>query len=161
MKREVVVDIADMAVSDHPDDVLVTYSLGSCLGITVYDPELKVGGMVHCMLPISNLYGNKHADKPCMFVDTGIMSLLKALFEKGVRKSRAVVKVVGGSDVLKVKGQMFRIGERNLAVLRKIMWKNNMLIAASEVGGSVSRTLRLDIDTGRVIIKTGGKAHEL
>jgi chemotaxis protein CheD len=158
--NQVIVDIADMAVSDNAADVLVTYSLGSCLGITVYDPVARVGGMIHCMLPLSTVDAEKAKTKPCMFVDTGMTVLLQTLFNKGVTKANAVVKVAGGASMLDRQG-LFRIGERNMTVFRKFMWKNGMLIKAVDVGGEITRTVRLELDGGRFLIKSNGQEVEL
>ena len=160
MNRQVVVDIADMAVSSDAADVLVTYSLGSCLGITVYDPVVRAGGLIHCMLPLSTVDSEKAKTKPYMFVDTGVALLLQELFDRGVTKANAIVKVAGGASMLDKQG-LFRIGERNMTVFRKIMWKNGMLIKAVDVGGEVTRTVRLEIATGRFLIKSGGQEVEL
>ncbi len=156
----IVVDIADMAISDNPEDELVTYSLGSCLGITVYDPELRIGGMMHCMLPLSKVDPEKAALKPWMFVDTGLVLLLRQLFGMGVKKSRAIVKVAGGASVLDNQG-LFRIGERNYTVFRKILWKNGLMIAGEDVGGEITRTVRLRIDTGEFSIKSSGRTWQV
>jgi chemotaxis protein CheD len=158
--NNVIVGISEMAVSSNVDDVLTTYSLGSCLGITIYDPTLHVGGMIHCMLPLSQIDAQKALENPCMFVDTGTVKLLKEMFALGCRKSNMVVKIAGGSAVLDSKG-LFKIGERNYTIFRKILWKNSMLIQAEDVGGNVSRTVRLEIATGRVVVKSGGMEREL
>jgi chemotaxis protein CheD len=157
---QVIVDIADMQISSNPEDTLVTYSLGSCLGITVWDPDLRVGGMIHCMLPVSSVDPVKAQEKPSMFVDTGLTLLLTQLFEKGVRKNRAVVKVAGGSRLLD-KNDLFRIGERNYTIFRKMLWKNGMMIKGEDVGGAETRTVRLEIATGRFTIKSSGQEKEL
>ncbi|HUI06926.1 MAG TPA: chemotaxis protein CheD [Verrucomicrobiae bacterium] len=158
--KQIVVDIADMAVSGDTDDVLVTYSLGSCLGISVYDPAVRVGGLIHCMLPLSSVDGEKAKVKPWMFVDTGMTVFLQKLFDMGVTKANAIVKVAGGASMLDRQG-LFRIGERNMTVFRKVMWKNGMLIKATDVGGEVTRTVRLEISTGRFLIKSNGQEVEL
>ena len=158
--RIIIVEIAGMAVSDDPSCELVTYSLGSCLGVAIYDPVIRVGGMVHCMLPLSLLDPGKAAEKPCMFVDTGVLRLLKQLFDRGLKRSRAIVKIAGCSRVFE-KGGVFRIGERNCAVLRKVLWKNDLLISAEDIGGDVSRTLRLEIGSGRFLLKRGIETIEL
>ncbi len=157
---QIVVGIAEMAISDNPEDVIVTYSLGSCIGVTVYDPVLRIGGMIHCMLPLSKVDEEKAKTTPCMFVDTGIPLLLTELFKMGVQKSRAIIKVAGGANVLDTQ-DLFKIGERNYTILRKILWKNNMLIAAEHVGGNVSRTIKLEIATGRFWLRIAGVEKEL
>ena len=156
----IVIGIAEMAVSNNPDDTLVTYSLGSCLGVAIHDPALKIGGMIHCMLPLSKVDPEKAAERPAMFVDTGLPLLLTELFQLGMTRSRAIIKVAGSASVLDIK-DLFRIGERNYTVLRKILWKNNMLIAAEDVGGSISRTIRLEIETGKFVVRSQGTEIEL
>lgn len=156
----VIIGIAEMAVSNHVDDVLVTYSLGSCLGVAIYDPLLKLGGMIHCMLPLSKVDPEKAAERPAMFVDTGLPKLLTELFQRGMQRNRAVIKVAGAANVLDHQ-DLFKIGERNYTVLRKILWKNSMLIAGEDVGGHVSRTVRLEIATGRFVVRSSGKEVEL
>ena len=151
-----VVDIAAMKITDNPADTLITYSLGSCIGVAIYDPVLRLGGMIHCMLPLSKVDKEKARVRPYMFVDTGMQAMLGSLYEQGLRKARAVVNVAGGAKVLDNQG-VFKIGERNFTVLRKILWKNGLLMNVQEVGGNVSRTVSLDVGTGRFSIKSGGK----
>lgn len=160
MPTQVIVDIADMKVSTDPECALVTYSLGSCLGVTIYDPEIHVGGMAHFMLPLSTLDTEKTRDRPFMYVDVGMVQFLEELFRLGVRKDRCIVKVAGGSAML-VTHDIFRIGQRNYTVLRKILWKNGLLLKGEDVGGALSRTMRLDIADGRVTIKSQGETKDL
>lgn len=155
-----VISISDICVTDNSEDNLVTYSLGSCIGATVYDPVAKVGGMIHYMLPLSKIAPDKAKLKPGMFADTGIPTLLKKIFSMGAQKDRLILKVAGGSELLDQK-KFFNIGERNYLVLRKILWKNNILIKAEDVGGNLSRTLRLCIDTGKVTVKSSKGEIEL
>lgn len=153
---QIVVDIADMRISKNPGDTLITYSLGSCVGVAIYDPVIGLGGMIHCMLPLSKVDREKAQVRPYMFVDTGMQEMLTRLYEGGLRKARAVIHVAGGSQVLDSQG-VFKIGERNFTVLRKILWKNGLLMETQEVGGNRSRTISLDIGTGRFTIKSGGR----
>ena len=158
--NQIVVDIADMAVSTSVDDTLVTYSLGSCLGITIYDPVMKIGAMMHCMLPLSSVDPDKAKDRPYMFVDTGMNVMLGKLFEMGMSKANAVVKVAGGASVLDRQG-LFKIGERNYTVFRKFLWKNGMMIKAEDVGGEIARTVRLEMATGRFLLRSNGREWEI
>lgn len=156
--NQVVVDIADMAVANDPTATLITYSLGSCIGLMIYDPVARVGGMLHYMLPEAAVSPQKAEANPAMFCDTGVPRLFRAAYELGATKQRMVVKVAGGSQLLDEKGT-FNIGKRNYVALRKIFWKNGVLIAAEDVGGAISRTVRLNIATGEVVLKTrGGEA---
>jgi len=157
---DTVVDIADSVVSADPNDTIITYSLGSCIGVTLWDPEVRVGGMIHYMLPESSLSPEKAKLKPAMFADTGIPALFRAAFDLGAVKKRLIVKVAGGSQLLDDNGT-FNIGKRNFIMLRKLFWKNNVLIDADHVGGSISRTIRLNVGTGKVTLKTRDGEIEL
>jgi chemotaxis protein CheD len=157
---QLTIGIADMKTSTSPDDLLITYSLGSCIGLTLYDPEACVGGMLHCMLPLSKMDKARAASNPPMFTDTGVFALLEEVYRLGAVRKRLIAKAAGASSLLDDKG-LFNIGERNHTVLRKIMWKNNILISAEDVGGSKARTMSLNMRTGRTFIKSGGKEAEL
>jgi chemotaxis protein CheD len=156
----IVVDIADLAVTDDPQATLVTHSLGSCIGLTIWDPETHVGGMVHYMLPESSLSPAKAKAQPAMFADTGVPKLFRAAYELGAVKKRLIIKVAGGSSLLDDKGT-FNIGKRNYVMLRKLFWKNGILIDSEDVGGQVSRTLRLNVGSGLVTVKTRDGEAEL
>jgi chemotaxis protein CheD len=158
----VVVPMAGMRVSADPDDELITYALGSCLGIAVHDPDVHVGGLLHAMLPLSTADPEKAAQNVALFVDTGVPVLFRACYEKGARKERMVVRVAGGAFLTESeKDDLFQIGTRNLVVLRKLLWKNGVLLRAQDVGGRRSRTLSLCVGTGTVTVKSRGAAYEL
>jgi chemotaxis protein CheD len=144
-----------MKTSKDPAATLVTYSLGSCIGIAIYDPAVKAGGLLHYMLPESNLDATKAKNNPFMFADSGIPLLFKETYKLGAKKQRMKVVVVGGAQILDQKG-FFNIGKRNHMAVRKIFWKNQVMIDHEDVGGNVNRTIRLDIATGDIHIKVSG-----
>ena len=152
-RMNVVVDIADLAVSNDPEAMLITFSLGSCIGVTVWDPVAKVGGMLHYMLPESTISPEKARTTPAMFCDTGVPKLFRSAYDLGAVKRRLVVKVAGGSQLMDDAGT-FNIGKRNYLALRKVFWKNGIMIDAEDVGGAKSRTVRLNIGSGAVSIKS-------
>ncbi len=153
----VVVGIADMAVGSA-GDLLVTHALGSCLGIVAHDPQARVGGMLHVMMPTSAINEEKAREKPAMFVDTGVPELFLACYRAGARKERMIVKVAGGaSRAQDGEPDSFQIGRRNMTMLRKLLWKNGVLIRAQDVGGNGSRDLIYDVGTGEVSVRSGGK----
>ncbi len=156
----ITVDISDLAVTDKHDDVLVTYALGSCVSVILYDPGRKAGGMIHYMLPLSSTSPEKAKIKPAMFADTGVPLLFEKMYAVGCKKENIVVKVAGGGKLYDDNGT-FDIGRRNYTVLRKIFWKNNVMIHAEDVGGSKSRTVKLYLQDGRVTISSGGEVEEL
>ncbi len=154
----IVVGVGDMAVSDKQDDVIVTYSLGSCIGVAIYDPKARVGGMLHYMLPESKIDPTKAKKNPAMFGDTGIPLLFKTCYSLGAKKQNLIVKVAGGANILDENG-IFNIGKRNYMVLKKLFWRNNVRIAAEHVGGKVNRTLRLEISSGKFFLKVAGEGE--
>ncbi|MBM4333035.1 MAG: chemotaxis protein CheD [Deltaproteobacteria bacterium] len=152
---KVIVGIADMRVANDPESTLITYALGSCIGVALYDPAVKVGGLLHYMLPESQLDPAKAQKNPCMFGDTGIPLLFREMYKWGAEKRRIVVKVAGGAQVMDPTGY-FNIGKRNYTSLRKTLWMNSILIEAEAVGGNVNRTVYLEISSGKVWVKTSG-----
>ncbi len=154
--KRIVVGVADMKVSNHPEDLLVTHALGSCIALAVYDPRAMVGGILHYLLPDSSLDFLKAQKHPYIFADTGIPRLFKECYSLGAEKRRTLVKVAGGGQILG-EHEPFNIGRRNYAALRKIFLKNNVLIGNEDVGGTKPRTMYLEIATGRVWVKTTGK----
>jgi len=150
---EIVVGISDLKVSNNISDILVTYALGSCIGVTVYDPVAKVGGLLHFMLPESSLDIKKAGENPAMFADTGIPLLFKSCYKFGADKKRMIVKVAGGSSILD-DSNFFRIGQKNITAMRKLFWKNNVLIEGEDTGSNYNRTISIHISTGKVFLKT-------
>ncbi len=151
----IIVGVSDMKVHNDPEATLITYSLGSCIGIAVYDPVVRVGGLLHFMLPESSLDREKAEKNPFMFADTGIPVLFKTTYALGAKKNRMKVVVCGGAQILDQKG-FFNIGKRNHTNVRKIFWKNNVIVNYEDVGGNANRTVRLDIATGDVLIRVSG-----
>jgi len=148
-----------MKVSSDMEATLVTYSLGSCIGIAVYDSVARVGGLLHYMLPESSLDPIKAKKNPHMFADTGIPSLFKAAYKLGAKKQRLKVIVIGGSQILDQKG-FFNIGKRNETAARKMFHKNNVIMSYKDVGGVVNRTVKLVINNGDTWIKVSGKGEK-
>jgi chemotaxis protein CheD len=149
----IVVGVGEMALCNTQGAQLVTYGLGSCLAVAIHDPLAKVGGVLHLMLPDSRLAPHRALERPAMFADTGLPRLFREAYALGARKGRLRVVVVGGSNVMDSYGS-FNIGSRNYAAVRRLFWRNNILIDAEDVGGTVNRTLGLEVGSGRVWIKT-------
>lgn len=152
---DVVVGISDLKVSHRPEDVLVTYALGSCIAVAVYDPVAKVGGLLHYMLPDSTLDPEKARQNPAMFADTGIPVLFKSCYTLGAEKRRMIVRAAGGASILD-DTNFFRIGQKNIMAMRKIFWKNNVMIESEDTGGNFNRTVRLVLTNGKTYVKTSG-----
>lgn len=155
-----IVGVSDMKVSNDPNSVLVTYSLGSCIAIAVFDPVARAGGILHYMLPDSTLDNTKAAGNPFMFADTGIPRLFKSVYKLGGLKHRLRVFMVGGSLVLDQAG-FFNIGKRNEMAARKLFHRNNVVVDFADTGGNVNRTIRLAVKDGRFWLKISGENEKL
>lgn len=154
------VGIGELKVSKNSAEKLITYSLGTCLGMTIYDPVAKVGGLIHAQLPLSSVNAQKAAETPSMFIDTGVPILFEKAYALGAQKKRIIVKIAG-CNYDENGDKIFRIGERNHIMIRKLLWKNNLFISGEDVGGSFARTMSIDIGTGIVLVKTGGQQIQL
>lgn len=153
------VPIGDMKIGQTPY-VLATDTLGSCLCLTVYDPVLKLGGLLHAMLPLSKVNTQKAALNPFMFVDTGIPELFQALSQNDTQKERWKVKAVGCGNPMGTK-EVFKIGERNYRVLQEILSKEGICVAGEDVGGTISRKVALDLASGQTIVYSNGTERVL
>jgi len=156
---KLIVGVGDMKIGKN-GDILVTHALGSCLGLMVYDPDTQIGGLLHAMLPLSKINPQKAIANPHMFVDTGIPNMFKKLLDMGANRGKLIVKAAGcgtpmGND------NMFKIGKRNYTVMKKLLWKNSIILKSDDVGGSISRTINFNISNGDVIVSCKGERWEL
>ena len=159
--KTLVIGISDCQVSAEPDSELVTYALGSCIAVSVWDPLRRVAGMLHFMLPESSMDAHKAEANPWMFADTGIERLFEVACQMGADRRRLLVRLAGGAHVLDPQC-VFNIGKRNYLAARKVLWKHGILIASEAVGGDVSRTVRLTAGTGKLRVREGnGSETEL
>jgi len=150
----VIIGVADCHVTNDASNVLITYALGSCIAVAIYDPVARVGGLLHFMLPEgppadSSLDGKS----PYMFADRGIPMLFREAYEKGAQKRRLRVRVAGGASIMDERG-VFNIGQRNCLAMRKIFWKAGVIVQAEETGGKTARTMRLEMESGRVYLRS-------
>jgi chemotaxis protein CheD len=160
MMRALFVGVSDAKLTREADASLVTYALASCVGIAIYDPVSGVGGLLHYLLPDSRLDPVKAQEHPWMFADTAIPMLFQQAYRLGAEKSRLRVVVAGGAQILQADNSL-EIGKRNQLAMRRIFWKSGVLLAAEDVGGSDIRTLRLEVGTGRLMIRRNGMPEQV
>jgi chemotaxis protein CheD len=153
--ENITVGMADCQVSGNADTQLITHALGSCIGVAIHDPRAKVAGLLHFMLPDSKLNQDRGKEKPYMFADTGIPCLFHEAYAHGADKRHLIVRLVGGAQVLDPNG-VFNIGKRNHIACRRILWAAGVLIHGEEVGGNISRTVRLEVASGRLLWSSAG-----
>ena len=159
--QNLIVGISDCQWSTAEDTNIITYALGSCIAVCLYDPRAKVGGMLHYMLPESDRNRQKTQLNPYTFADSGIPLLFRKAYELGALKNRLLVYAFGGAQVT-TDQETFNIGKRNQLALRKLLWKSGVMLQGMAVGGRLSRTVRLEISSGRVFVKeSGGQELEL
>ena len=152
-KESIVVGMGEVVVSAVPSVVLTCIGLGSCIAVCAYDSVAKIGGMVHIVLP------EHRGDNPESFskyADTGVPLMLAKVVKSGGDKNRLVVKIAGGAQMTVSPGfkDTFKTGQRNLTQILATLEKLNVGLAAADVGGTLGRTVRLHIDTGKVLVKT-------
>ncbi len=147
--EKITVSISDMKFANRTRHVLVTHSLGSCLGVTAYDPVTQIGAMIHCLLPDGMLIPGKCKTNPFMFVNTGVPEMVRRMISKNVKRDNIIMKAAGCAHMMNIVNK-FDTGQKNWDMLEHILRKNNFRLAASDVGGTIPRTMRLYIETGTV-----------
>ncbi|GAB4445812.1 MAG: chemotaxis protein CheD [Anaerolineae bacterium] len=155
------VSIGELVVSKNPEDSLVAYGLGSCVAVSMYDPVTKVAGMIHSLLPKA-ANANGGAKTPAKFVDEGIPRLVEAIQKAGGSKSRVIVYLCGGAQMLAAPGfkNSLNIGERNVDTAESILRASGFRIQARSTGGNSGRTVRMQVATGELTVKTLGEGEK-
>jgi chemotaxis protein CheD len=153
--RRIVVGIGELAVSNQTDQVIVTYALGSCIAVCLFDPTVRVAAMLHFLLPEASINQRRALEQPAAFGDTGIPLLLEAAARYGLRKKRAIVRLVGGAEVANVVGTSLATGHRNVLAARTVLWRHGLFIDSQDVGGASARTVHLAVKDGRLLIFNG------
>ena len=152
-ENKLIVGIADMKMAQNGEK-LITYALGSCIGICLYDPQIKLAAMVHIMLPLNMEAGRKNAFK---YADTGIRETLNQMVAKGAVKGRITAKIAGGARMFEVNGgTLGSIGQRNSESVHQVLRRENIRLLWEDVGGKVARTMEFDSATGNGIIRSYG-----
>ena len=152
-ENKLIVGIADMKMAQKGER-LITYALGSCIGICLYDPQIKLAAMVHIMLPINKEAGRKNT---FTYADTGIRETLNQMVAKGAVKGRITAKIAGGARMFEVSGgTLGSIGQRNSESVHQVLRRENIRLLWEDVGGKVARTMEFDSATGNGIIRSYG-----
>ena len=151
--NKLIVGIAAMKLAPQGER-LITHALGSCIGICLYDPQIKLAAMVHIMLPINMEAGRKNTFK---YADTGIRETLNQMVAKGAVKGRITAKIAGGARMFEVSGgTLGSIGQRNSESVHQVLRRENIRLLWEDVGGKVARTMEFDSATGNGIIRSYG-----
>lgn len=150
---KITIGIADMKLA-RGQGMLVTYALGSCIGICLHDPVLKLGALVHIMLPVNMEAGRTNTMK---YADTGIKETLKQMEAMGAHRTRITAKIAGGAKMFETGGSLGNIGQRNVESVHLNLKKEGIRLLKEDVGGSVARTLLFDVDSGLGCVRSYGR----
>lgn len=154
MSEEINVGISDMKIVYSPKS-LISYALGSCVGICIIDRVKKIAGMAHIMLPNNN---NNNGDKINSFkyADTGIKEMVKQMELMGCMRVRMTAKIAGGARMFEIKGNssIGNIGERNILATKEVLNKLNIKLISQDVGENYGRTIIFDSNSGDLTIKS-------
>jgi chemotaxis protein CheD len=159
MPNQLVVGISDCKASNDPKAVLVTYALGSCVGIAIYDLAQRVGGLAHVMLPKSRSLGAEE-ENPFMFANTGVLALARDVVRLGGRKDHLVAKLAGGANML-VTSPLLDVGKRNAESAIETLKQLNIPIRGQSLGGVMGRTYYLHLEDGRALVRILGGGEEV
>ena len=154
----IILGVGDIGASNKPGEIVRTIGLGSCVAVIILDPQSRCVAMDHVALPESSTSPERAKEKPGHFADTGIPALLELMKRNGADSNhrRKIVKLVGGANVMDP-NNTFSIGKRNVLAIKKVLWQFGMGAIAEDVGGSISRTVAVDVDTGHVRISSPGR----
>lgn len=154
MAKQTIVGIADMKII-RAEGVLITYALGSCIGVCIYDPMIHLAGMVHIMLPQHMDNNEKNIYK---YADTGIPEMIRKMERFGGRRIRMVAKIAGGAKMFDIQGPgaLGNIGLRNAESVRQVLRKENIKLLKEDTGSNYARTLSFDASTGEGTIRAYG-----
>ena len=151
--------MADYKVGRSPSS-LISYGLGSCIGIAIYDTATRVGGLSHIMLPDSKQARSN--ENPAKFADTALPLMVQEMITLGAVKSRMIAKIAGGAQMFKFANatDIMRVGERNAEAVKQVLKEIGIKIIAEDTGGNYGRTVELRLDTGVYRIKTIDKGEK-
>jgi len=154
-KRRLIVGIGEYAVSNDQTSVIVTHALGSCVAVCLWDPDARVAGLIHVLLPDSRINLERAQAQPAAFADTGIPLLFRTAYDYGVQKKRCQVRLIGGADVTGIGAGGGSVGKRNILAARALLWKNGVMVQREAVGGTEARTVALEVSDGRIQVTQG------
>ncbi|WP_373263693.1 chemotaxis protein CheD [Hungatella hathewayi] len=152
------VGIGDMKFTRGSGSI-ITYALGSCIGIAIYDPGLHLGALIHIMLPEFKSQTDTNVFK---YADSGIVETLRKLTSFGLVKSRTMVKIAGGAKMFEISGNsdFGNIGQRNAEMVKRVLQREGLRLVAEDTGGTYARTMLLNVENGDVVIRTFGRPEK-
>lgn len=148
----------DIAISNTASDVIKTMTLGSCVGVMLYDPTLKTVAMGHITLPDSSVRSGQEMGKPARYADTGIQLLVKALEKMGSQGGQNIIAKIAGGAQIEDKNKTFNLGARNVLAIKKILSKCGLSLKAEDTGGDIGRIMEVIVSTGEIVLSAQGRS---
>jgi len=154
----IVLGVGEYGATNKSGEAVKTFALGSCVAVILLEPKTRTVGMVHVALPDSKIDANRAKERPGYFADTGLPALIELMGAAGCTRNGKgmIVKLVGGANVMDT-SNTFNIGKRNVIALKKLLWQRGMGALAEDIGGHISRTVTVEVDTGKVLITSSGR----
>ena len=154
MDNKIIVGIADMKMAKD-NGMLITYALGSCIGICLYDPLIKLGALIYVMLPLNMETNRKNTMK---YADTGIRETIRMMEARGASRSRMTAKIAGGAKMFEISGNALgNIGQRNIESVKINLKREGIRLVKEDTGGSIARTLLFDVSNGAGCVRCYGR----
>jgi len=154
--KTIFLGVGEYGATNRPDEVLKTMALGSCVGVIILEPKSRTVGMAHIALSDSKINPVLAGKQPGRFADTAVPALLNLVAKYSKTKSGYIIKLVGGAQVAQMK-DTFNIGKRNILAIKKILWQLKLAPVAEDLGGQISRTVTVEVNTGKVILHSPGR----
>ena len=161
MSKIIQVGMADIKLAKAPDK-LMTPALGSCIGICVFDPVIKIGVLAHIMLPHVTQLKNMSSNR-AKFADTALEMIVEMMNKNGANPSHLQAKIAGGSQMFKFSGEndIMKIGDRNSQAVQENLQKHQIKLIAKDIGGSYGRTIIFDPASGELLVRTIGHGERV
>jgi chemotaxis protein CheD len=148
-----VIGIGECAISSNQEDTITTYALASCVAVTAYCQSKRAAGMVHIVLPAPAM-NEKNSDEPFYYAITGVPLMINRICSKyDCTKSELQIRLFGGAESIREK-DFFKLGQKNIQMVEKVLKSMNLSYNSSETGGFISRTLDMNVATGIIMIKS-------
>ena len=138
----------DHLVVEEADLAVVTL-LGSCVAACIRDVGTGVGGLNHFLLPEEK--GSGAASGSARYGTNAMEVLINDIVRRGGRKDRLEAKVFGGANVIDTAATE-TVGDRNCKFVIDYLKRENIPVAASDLGGMKARRVFFFPATGRVSV---------
>jgi chemotaxis protein CheD len=132
--------------------------LGSCVAITLWHPERRIGGMCHYLLADRGQADRRPARAPGYFAADAIEYLVAQVRASARPRSEFEAKMFGGGNMfegVQAGSHPINVAQANVRAGRRLLEQYGFSIKAADVGGSRYRKIFFDLDSGDVWVQYG------